>query len=58
MSKDELNAYFEQYKEYLKNNNLEVEFKNLIFLKKGNAVQELDTYNNPKIGRASCRERV
>ena len=25
-----------------------MEFNNLIYLKRGNAVQELDTYNNPK----------
>ena len=48
MSKDELQNHFEQYKYYLKRNNLEVEFNNLIYLKRGNAVQELDTYNNPK----------
>ena len=33
---------------YLENNNLEIEFNNLIYLKKGNAVKELDTYTNPK----------
>ena len=48
MAKNELQNHFKQYKEFLEKNNLEVEFNNLIFLKRGNAVQELDTYNNPK----------
>ena len=48
MSKEELQNHFVQYSKYLENNNLEIEFKNLIFLKKGNAVKELDTYTNPK----------
>ena len=48
MSKDELQKHFEQYKKYLSNNNLEIEFSKLIFLRKGNAFQELDSYNNPK----------
>ena len=48
MSKNELQNHFKQYKEFLEKNNLEVEFNNLIFIKRGNAVQELDTYNNPK----------
>lgn len=48
MTKNELQNHFKQYKEFLEKNNLEVEFNNLIFLKRGNAVQELDTYNNSK----------
>ena len=56
MSKDELFNHFEQYKEYLKQNHLEVEFNNLIFLKKGNAIKELDKYTNPK--RVYLRELI
>ena len=47
MSKDELQQHFEQYKQYLSQNNLEIEFSNLFFLKKGNTLQEVDKYNNP-----------
>ena len=47
MSKDELQQHFEQYKQYLSQNNLEIEFSNLIFLKKGNTLQEVDKYDNP-----------
>lgn len=47
-TKDELKQYFEEYKEYLIRNNLEVEFNKLIFLKKGNALQELDALPNYK----------
>jgi putative hydrolase of the HAD superfamily len=48
MTKDELSNHFIEYKKYLEENNLEVEFDKLIFFKKGNAVNELDSYNNPK----------
>ena len=48
MSKKELQKHFIQYSKYLENNNLEIEFNNLIYLKKGNAGKELDTYTNPK----------
>ena len=48
MSKNELLNHFEDYKKYLEDNNLEVEFDNLVFFRKGNAVNELDSYNNPK----------
>ncbi len=48
MTKNELQNHFKQYKEFLEKNDLEVEFNNLIYLKRGNAVKELDTYNNPK----------
>lgn len=47
-TKDELKQYFEEYKEYLIRNNLEVEFNKLIFLKRGNALQELDALPNYK----------
>jgi len=47
-TKDELNKYFEEYKEYLIKNNLEIEFNKLIFLKKEKALQELDELSNCK----------
>lgn len=47
-TKDELNKCFEEYKEYLINNNLELEFSRLIFLKKENALQEFDHLSNYK----------
>ena len=47
-TKDELKRYFEEYKEYLLKNDLEVEFNKLIFLKKENAIQELDDLPNYK----------
>ena len=48
MSKEELNIYFENYKKYLKENDLELEFSRLIFLNKSKAIQELDKLDNPK----------
>lgn len=48
MSKEELNIYFENYKKYLKVNDLELEFSRLIFLNKSKAIQELDKLDNPK----------
>ncbi len=56
MSKDELYNHFKQYQKFLIQNNLEIEFDNLVFLKKGNAVRELDTYSNPK--REYLRELI
>ena len=47
-TKDELKRYFEEYKEYLLKNDLEVEFNKLIFLKKENAMRELDDLPNYK----------
>ena len=47
-SKLELMQHFNKYKEYLINNNLEVEFNRLVFLKKENALQELDSLYNIK----------
>ena len=56
MTKDELKNHFESYKKYLRQNNLEIEFNKLIFLKKGNAVKELDDYSNLK--RVYLRELI
>lgn len=47
-TKDELNRHFEEYKEYLIRNNLEIEFNKLIFIKKENAIKELDKLSNYK----------
>lgn len=47
-TKDELKQYFEEYKEYLIKNNLELEFNKLVFIKKENALQELDELSNYK----------
>lgn len=48
MTKKELNTYFENYKKYLKEDHLELEFSRLIFLNKSTAAQELDKLDNPK----------
>lgn len=48
MTVEEVKNHFESYYRYLKENNLEVEFKKLHFLKKENAIKELEQLNNPK----------
>ncbi len=48
MTKKEFENSFEKYKQYIIENNLELEFDKLIFLNKGKAVKELDEYKNPK----------
>ncbi len=48
MTAEEVRKYFESYYKYLKENNLEREFKTLHFLKKENAIEELKKLNNPK----------
>lgn len=47
-TKDELNQHFKEYKEYLTRNKLEIEFNKLIFIKKENAIKELDKLSNYK----------
>lgn len=47
-NKNELNKHFLKYKKHLKENNLDIEFDKLVFLKKENAMQELELYNNSK----------
>ena len=49
MTVEEMKKYFEEYYEYLKENNLEVEFKKLHFLEKDNAVDELNKLSKPRI---------
>ena len=48
MTNVELNTHFENYKKYLKENHLELEFSRLIFLNKNAAIDELDKLDNPK----------
>lgn len=48
MTTEEMKEYFEEYYKYLKENNLEIEFGNLHFFKKENALEELEKLNNPR----------
>lgn len=48
MSVEEIKNHFERYYSYLKENNLEIEFKKLHFLNRTNAIRELEKLNNPK----------
>ena len=48
MTAKEIRKYFESYYKYLKENNLEIEFGKLHFLKKEKAIEELKELNNPK----------
>ena len=48
LNKNEVENHFKQYKEYLEKNNLEIEFNKIIFLKRQNALKELDELPNPK----------
>ncbi len=45
---EELNNHFEKYYNYLRENNLEIEFKQLHFFKKEKALESLEKLNNPK----------
>lgn len=47
-TKEELEVHFNEYKEYLLRNKLELEFNRLVFLKKERAIEELDGMTNPK----------
>ncbi len=44
----QLNKHFEEYKKWLEDNNKEIEFNKLYFLKIGHSVNELDKLDNPK----------
>ena len=48
IKKNEMNDYYERYFKYLKENNLEIEFGKIHFIKKCNTTEELDKINNPK----------
>ena len=45
---EEMRKYFKSYYKYLKENNLEVEFGKLHFLKKENGIEDLKELKNPK----------
>ena len=55
-TKEELENHFEDYKEYLFNNNLECETGKMVFLKKEKAVEQLDNMQNYK--RPYLRELI
>lgn len=48
MAVEEMKNHFENYYQYLKENDLEIEFKEIHFLKKESAIEELKALNNPK----------
>lgn len=48
MTANEMEKYFNEYYKYLKENDLELEFKRLYFIKVENAVQELDKLTNKR----------
>ena len=48
MNKLQMQEYYEKYLEYLKENNLEIEFGKLHFIKKGKTTEELEKFTNPK----------
>lgn len=48
MTKVQMQEYYEQYLKYLKENNLEVEFSRIHFIKKGETTEELEKFKNPK----------
>lgn len=48
MTAEDMNNHFEKYYNYLKENNLEIEFKKLHFLEKEKAVELLGKLDNPK----------
>ena len=48
MSKEELKNHYNNYFNYLKDNDLEIELGHIYFLEKENAVQTLDGLKNPK----------
>ena len=55
-TKEELKKYFEEYRKYLIDNNLETEIGRLVFLKKEIAVEQLDSMQNYK--RPYLRELI
>lgn len=48
MTKAQMQEHYEQYLKYLKENNLEVEFGRIHFIKKGRTTEELESFENPK----------
>ena len=48
MTKEQMSKYYEEYLKYLKENNLEIEFGKIHFIKKGKTTEELEKIKNPK----------
>lgn len=48
MTKAQMQDYYEQYLKYLKDNNLEIEFEKIHFIKKGRTTEELEKLENSK----------
>ena len=48
MTKSQMKEHYEQYLKYLKDNNLEVEFSKIHFIKKDNVLEDLQKLENPK----------
>ena len=48
MTKAQIQEYYEQYLKYLKDNNLEIEFGRIHFIKKDKTTEELEKFENPK----------
>lgn len=48
MTRTQMQEYYEQYLKHLKENNLEVKFEKIHFIKKGRATEELEKFKNPK----------
>lgn len=48
MTKVQMQEYYEQYLKYLKENNLEIEFGKIHFIKKSRTTEELENLKNPK----------
>lgn len=48
MNKDQMIEYYEEYLKCLKENNLEIEFSRIHFIKKGKTTEELEKFKNPR----------
>ena len=48
MTRTQMQEYYEQYLKHLKENNLEVEFSRIHFIKRGKTTEELQKFKNPK----------
>lgn len=48
MTKAQMEQYYQDYLKYLQDNNLEIEFSKIYFIKKGRTSQELQKFKNPK----------
>ena len=48
MTKAEMQQHYDKYLQYLKENNLEIEFERIHFIKKDRATEELENFKNPK----------